>query len=266
MLDKDKPTNPHLIYGVSIVIIVIIFSFILYKSEKSGTLKLQLGDNQLEMSIEGDTLSIKNMLDHLFKDENTKRESGALLKEFGSFYQPNDPSIVAIIEKQDIGSEVANKLRTLLYGLKGPFQRSAHTFYNVENVDVVDAIEKLGFDHAVSKELRELLVYRKGPFEEKAEEVFISVPTGNKIPIGRAASCKGNKFFRREIRIFNTQRTNSISTYVSGSFPCPEIENDNNNKIGKLIQISFSDMKKLIGESPLVAKETGYAEILIDAK
>ena len=78
MLDKDKPTNPHLIYGVSIVIIVIIFSFLLYKSEKSGTLKLQLGDNQLEMSIEGDTLSIKNMLDHLFKDENTKRESGAL--------------------------------------------------------------------------------------------------------------------------------------------------------------------------------------------
>jgi hypothetical protein len=196
---------------------------LLYKSDKPGSLKLQVGDSQLKINLVGDTLSIKSMLDHLFKDETTKRESGALLKEFGSFYQPSDPSLVTVLEQQDIQSEVAKRLRNLLYSLKGPF-------------------------------------------EEQAKEILLSVPQGNRIPAGRAASCKGSTFYRREIRIFNLQRTNSISAYVSGSFPCPEVEIDDQKEIGKLIQISYLDMKKLIGDSTLIAKEPGFAEILIDAQ
>ena len=262
----QRTISAHLIYSIAIIIIVGIFSFVLFESKRPGSLKLQLGDNQLEMSLEGDTLSVKKMLDLLFKDDLVKRESGALLKEFGNFYQASDPSIVEVIEDQDIESAVANKLRQLLYRLKGPFDRSKHTFYNVEDVQMVDAIEKLGFDHSVSKELRELLIYRKGPFEEQAVEIRISVPAGNRIKEGRAASCKGNDFYRREIRIFNHQRTNSISTFVSGSFPCTKKETDSKNDITKLIQISFSDMKQLIGDSTLSGKELGYAEILIDGQ
>jgi hypothetical protein len=266
MTHFTKTKKPHLIYGAVLVIIVGVFSLLLYKSDKPGSLKLQLGDSQLEINLEGDSLSIKSMLDHLFKDETTKRESGALLKEFGSFYQPSDPSLVTVLEQQDVQSEVAIRLRSLLYNLKGPFERSAHTFYDVQDVHIVDAIERLGFDHAVSKELRELLVYRKGPFEEQAKEILLSVPQGNGIPEGRAASCTGSEFYRREIRIFNLQRTNSISAYVSGSFPCPEADTEGQDEIGKLVQISNLDMKKLIGDSTLIAKEPGFAEILIDSQ
>jgi len=62
------------------------------------------------------------------------------------------------------------------------------------------------------------------------------------------------------------QRTKSISIFVSGSFPCPEVDNEANNDISKLIQISFGDIKKLIGNSALGQTEHGFAEILIDAQ
>lgn len=264
MEGDKKSISHHLIYALTIIVIIVIFSFLLYRSDKPGSFKLQVGDNQLEMALEGDTLSIKKMLNHLFKDDEAKRESRALLKEFGSFYLPSDPGLVEVIEKQDAESEVAKKLRSLLYNLKGPFERSTHTFYDVQDVDLVDAIEKLGFDHPVSKELRELLIYRKGPFKEQAEEIILSVPSGNRIQTGRAASCKGNKFYRREIRIFNLQRTNSVSAYVSGSFPCPENDREVRSDINKLIQISYADMKNLIGTSTLGRKEPGFAEIVID--
>ncbi len=264
-VDK-KSISPHLIYAVVLIIVVVIFSALLYKAEKPGTLKLQLGDNKLEMTLEGDELSVKKMLDILFKDKEAKRESSALLKEFGDYYQPTDPSIVSALEKQNKESEVSKELRTLLYNLRGPFDRSTHSFYNVEDVHIVDAIEKLGFDHAVSKELREMLIYRRGPFQEKAKGIFISVPAGNRIKKGRAASCKGNEFFRREIRVFNVQRTNSVSVYVSGSFPCPETDSENPAEISKLVQLSYDDMKLLIGDSPVIGKESAFAEILIDAQ
>jgi hypothetical protein len=266
MKDNGKSIRSHLIYGVTIIAIIGVFSFLLYKSDKPGSLRFQIGDNELEISLEGDTLTIKNMLDHLFKDETTKRESSALLKEFGSFYQPSDPGLVEVIEQQDIESEVAKKLRHLLYDLKGPFERSTHTFYDVEDVHIVDAIEKLGFDHAVAKELRELLIYKKGPFEEQTIEIIISAPSENRIAAGRAASCNGSKFYKREIRIFNLQRTNSISAYVSESFPCLESDKEEKSEIGKLIQISSADMKNLMGDSPLGENKPGIAEILIDTQ
>lgn len=261
-----KSTNPHLIYGVVIVIIVAIFSILLFKANKPGSLKLQVGNNQLEMTLEGDTLSIKKILDKLLKDKESARESGALLREFGHFYQPTDPGLVDEIEQQGVESEVSKRLRALLYNLSGPFERSSHTFYNVQDVEMVDAIEKLGFDHPVSKELRALLIYRKGPFEERAKEILLSVPSGDSIPKGRAAACKGNEFYRREIRVFNAQRTRSVTVYVSGSFPCPEINQDKESDIGNLVQISYTDMKDLIGDSPIIGKERGFAEILIDTQ
>ncbi|MGR5221843.1 hypothetical protein ACPV4B_16575 [Vibrio parahaemolyticus] len=246
----------------AVVIIVVLFVVFLYGTGNSGALKLKVGDSELEMKVEDNTLSIKEMLELLLKDEDTKRESAALLKEFGNFYKPTDPALIQEIAQQNIKSEVSQQLRSLLYDLKGPFVRSAHTFYDVEKVQIVNAIETLGFDHPVSLKLRELLRYRKGPFEEHAKEILVSVPSGNRIPSGRAASCKGNEFYRREVKIFNHQRTHSISVYVSGSFPCPNKDPD--SEINHLIQLSFNDMKNLIGDSPIRKKETAFAEISID--
>jgi hypothetical protein len=226
-------------------------------------LKIQIGDSELDISLEGDSLSVRNMLDVLFKDDETRRESSALLKEFGGYYEPADPAIIEVIAQQDVQSEVSVRLRNMLNNLRGPFDRSLHTFYDIQDTEIVDAIETLGYDHPVSDQLRELLAFRKGPFEEKAKEVFLSVPAGNNIPIGRAASCANNEFYRKEIIIYNKLKTNSIFVYVSSRFPCPELENGESN-LNKLIQLTYDEMKKLIGDSPLSEFEMGFAEVLVD--
>ncbi|WP_444928978.1 hypothetical protein ACJJIF_14095 [Microbulbifer sp. SSSA002] len=252
-----------MIYGSIIVLVVMSFCLLLYKNESNGSLRVKVGNNELELQIDGDSraVSIRRVLNQLFQDEEASRESKALLKEFGNFYLPTDPELIGEIEKQPLQSEVSERLRELLYGLKGPFNRQAHNYYDIENVQIVDALSGLEFNHPVSKGLRELLIYRRGPFEERSKEVLLSVPAGNNIPAGRAASCRGNDFFRREIRIFNAQRTHSISVFVSGSFPC---NTDTANDIHRLIQLSYADMKNLLGDSPMGAKEPALAEIMIN--
>ncbi|WP_445359181.1 hypothetical protein [Microbulbifer sp. ANSA005] len=263
-MSAGKPNrNIHIIYGSILVLIVLSFCFFLYKSEKIGSLRIKVGNSELELQVDGNNsaVSIRSVLGKLFQDEEARRESKALLKEFGNFYLPTDPELIGEIEKQPIKSDVSQRLRELLYGLKGPFDRKAHSYYDIKSVQVVDAIRGLEFNHPVSKGLREMLIYRRGPFEERSKEVLLSVPAGNSIPSGRAASCRGNDFFRREIRIFNTQRTNSISVFVSGSFPCTA---DTSNDIHRLIQLSYADMKNLLGDSPVGAKEPALAEIMMN--
>ncbi|WP_444934463.1 hypothetical protein [Microbulbifer sp. JTAC008] len=263
-MPAGKPNKSvHFIYGSIIALIVLSFCFLLYKSESNGSLRVKIGNNELELQIDDNnqSVSIRALLDKLFQNEEASRESKALLKEFGNFYLPTDPELIGEIEKQPVKSQVSRRLRELLYGLKGPFDRQAHSYYDVESLQVIDAISGLEFNHPVSKGLREMLIYRRGPFEERSKEVLLSVPAGNSIPSGRAASCRGNDFFRREIRIFNTQRTNSISVFVSGSFPCTA---DTSNDIHRLIQLSYADMKKLLGDSPVGAKEPALAEIMMN--
>lgn len=167
----SKPINQNY-YIVGAIIVVCLFAILIYTTGNSGALKLKVGDSELEMRVEQNTLSVKNMLEVLLKDDDTKRESAALLKEFGNFYEPTDPALIQELEHQNIESEVSKQLRRLLYDLKGPFKRSAHTFYDIERVQIVNAIETLGFNHPVSKKLRELLIYRRGPFEEHAKKNF----------------------------------------------------------------------------------------------
>jgi len=266
MTQQQKNKSIHIVYGLTLVISLGIFSLLLYETGKLGSLKVKVGNSELEMKLEEENLTtVKSMVDFLFQNEITARESKALLKEFENYYHSSDPTIVDAIERQEEQSEVSKKLRYLLQNLSGPFKRSTHQFYNIQDTQLVDAIKQLGYDHPVSKELRKLLNLRKGPFEDNAKEVFFSVPNGDGIPRGRAASCSENAFFRQEIRLFNRQRTKSISVYVSGSFPCPEISTNSDSEIGKLIQISYLDMKNLIGDSTIVGKEIGFADVMIDA-
>lgn len=260
---NDNTMKIHIVYGIFILLIVGIFSYVVLVGNKSGSLKVIIGDTEVDINLAGDSLSVRSMLDTLFKDDDTKRESTALLKEFGGYYEPADPAIVEVIAQQDVQSEVSVRLRNMLDNLRGPFDRSLHTFYDIQDADIVDAIETLGYEHAVSYQLRELLAYRRGPFEEKAKEVLLSVPEGDNIPSGRAASCTSNEFYRKEIRIYNKLKTNSVSVYVSSRFLCPEIENGDDN-LGRLIQLPYEEMEKLIGDSPLAELESGFAEIIVE--
>ena len=253
----------HFIYAVLIISIIGVFALLIQEKGRKGSVTIKYRETTVEMHIEDGTTTVKNLLDFLFSEEDRKKETMALLKEFYRVYDIADTALISEIEKQKGSSEISEELRGLLYELRGPFERSLHTFYNIEKPDIVSAIEKLGFEHPVSEGLRSLLNYRKGPFEENAAIVFLSVPQGVPIKLGRAASCKNNKFYRRCIRIFNKQRTRSIDVFVSGRFPCPE-NSETNGDIFKLLQLSYEDMNNLIGNSPLMEKETGYAEITLD--
>jgi len=79
-MEDSSTSKLHIIYGVSIVLIVSIFCYAALAGDKNGSLKIQIGDSELDISLEGDSLSVRNMLDVLFRDDETRRESSALLK------------------------------------------------------------------------------------------------------------------------------------------------------------------------------------------
>jgi hypothetical protein len=263
--EQKTKLGVHITYVFALIVIVVVFSVLLERTGKTGSLKVQFGESMVEMKLDEGKASVKELLDFLFGDEVRQRETKALLKEFHHFYKVTDSELISEIEVQQGTSEVSEELRGLLYGLRGPFERSLHTFYNIERLDIISAIEKLGFDHPISNGLRGLLNYRKGPFEEQATQILVSVPKNNLIKTGRAASCKENKFFRRSVRIFNKQLTRSIDVYVSGRFPCKVLD-DGASALGNLLQLSFEDMKELIGDSSLMGKEIGFAELNLDPK
>lgn len=72
----------------------------------------------------------------------------------------------------------------------------------------------------------------------KTTDIYLSAPSENKISVGIAASCRPGEFYGYELIIFNKERTNSISAYVSNGFPCLDSDKDEDKIIGKLILIS----------------------------
>jgi hypothetical protein len=240
------------------------FVFATYSPGKTGSLNLQLGEYVVEMELDEGELSIRDLILQFQRDEDVKRESQALLREFGGYYQASDPNVVEAIAVFGSDSEVAEKLHQKLSDLDSPFERESHFFYDVQDTSLVYALENLDFDHAVSQSLRQMLNERRGPFEESTKEVLLSVPAGNNIIEGRAAACKGGAYFRKNLAIWNLDRTREIDVWVSGQFPCTEDELDPEHTLSKLIQLSYADISRLLGPSPLSETEPALAQILVD--
>lgn len=251
----------HAAYLGFIALIAGAFLYVVLIGGRSGSLQIIVGDNQVDMNVSGRSLPIEEILQNLLSEENEERTL-AILRKSADLYLPSDPAIVAAIAKQGVDSEVANGMRGLLYSLDGPFQRSQHTFYDMEDIGIMKAIEELAFDHVVSQSLRNLVARRRGPFETRATEVLLSVPEGNRIPEGVGATCDSNRFHREDITVFNAQRSKSVDISVTNYFPCPEAD----DPMAKLIQLSYVDMRKLVGLSPIAHTENGYAALRIAAQ
>lgn len=254
---ENSALKPMIII-IAVVLVVGIFAFAVVKSNQPGILKLKIGENELEMTMNDGSVTAREMLELLFRNDDAKRESIVILREFGNLYQPDDPMLVDVLAQKDEDSEISKKLLGLLNRLDGPFQRSRHSFYDINDVTLIDAIEQLPFDHPVALKLRILLQKRKGPFVEQFQEVQISVPEGNRIQEGRGAACTGGKFYGRELKIHNQQRSAQVSVYVSGRFPC-----EPDSELHSLIQLNSEEMSKLLGHTAFLRMEVAYAEILI---
>lgn len=229
MPDMNKKSVMAIVGVIISAIAIIIVGFFIYMFYwgKTGSIKIRLSDNQLvEINLEGK--KEKNLsIDKILDELLVKDENKRI-------------ATVALLKKHDL--------------------------YEVSGTDttIVSAIEKLAFDAPVSKAIRDLLNSHKGPFKYPEEKVELSVPSGVHIQEGKGASCKKNEFYRKEITVFNEDRTKYISSvYVNGHFPCPE--NDKSGLI-KLIQLSRADMEKLIGDSPLNHKEIGYVQYAQSSK
>ncbi|WP_155849248.1 hypothetical protein [Alcanivorax sp. 97CO-6] len=252
-------TNATIIAVIAVLGLLAVLAYTFYSNSKTK-ITVNVGDNSIDMELDNSQLKAVEILNLLFNEQNRKRETQALLKEFHNVYYAYDPLITEELAKLKGDEDVAQKLRELLSDLQGPFHRKYHKFYNIEDKSIIDAIEKLGYDHQVSSALRDLMVHAKGPFKEIAKPMRFSVPGGNRIQVGKGASCRSNPYFRRTVKIFDQTKTRMADIIVEQSFDCPVSNDTEESELIDLIQISFQDMKKLVGDAAIPKFEPGFAK------
>lgn len=253
----DTNKQAFIFGGIILLLIVAIVTIFTYYSQSKSSVQIKLGNNSFAVDLDNQKTDAKTILKELFNGDDRSRETLALLKEFHDVYHIKDDTLVHRLEQLENDSVPSVGLRQLLEKLRGPFERDLHTFYNIHEKSIVEAIEKLGVDHPVSKALRELEFYAKGPWGEEAVLVQLSVPKGNRIPKGKGASCRSSDFFSREVTILNMQQNRMVDIMITGSFPCPKIKGQKNKKLQNLIQLSYSDMKKVMGDVPILKVQSG---------
>lgn len=247
---------------IKVFALVVAFVFILFAFNRpsQSTLKIDIGGQIIELGIQNDEVKISVLISKLFESEVSKVQTEALLREFHKLYYIEGHNLVNIIESIDENSFLSQKLRELLGGLRGPFRRDLHSFYNIQDTEIAEAIEKLGYDHKVSVALRKLLIYRKGPFASQEKEIIITLPSGNEIKEGFAASCRQNEFYRENIRIFDSKRRKSIDVYVRNPIGCSSEQIE----LFNLIHLSQADMQKLLDGSPILKHQKAFGILQIE--
>ena len=277
-----NPSRKYLVNNIVIAVLLTVglISILIYTdvTESKTKVTLNIGDNSVDLELDNSELQAVEILNLLFKEENRKRETQALLKEFYDVYYVEDPQLVDELAVVSGDARISIELRQLLKELRGPFHRKFHKFYDIEDKSIINAIEKLGFvadtgignraavhDNRLIRGVEEyvigdLVVHAKGPFKEVARPMRFSVPSGNKISEGKGASCRSNPYFRKKIRIFDQTKTRSADILVEYPFDCPVSSSDEESELIDLIQISYTDMKNLIGDSPVPKFEPGYAK------
>lgn len=262
---NDNTQSNSLKYGflTALVIIAGLIAVLIYTnfSESKSKVTLNIGDNSVDIELDNSQMQAIEILKVLFQEENRKRETQALLKEFYDVYYVKDPQLVNELAAMNGSDQISKELRQLLKDLRGPFNRKFHKFYNIEDKSIINAIEQLGYEHPVSEALRELVVHAEGPFREVALPVRISVPAGNKISKGTGASCRSNHFFRKSVRIFDQTKTRSVDIIVDKPFDCPVSSAGDKSELIDLIQVSYEDIKELIGNSAVTKFEPGFAKV-----
>lgn len=231
------------------------------QTTQSSNIKINVGENSIEMGFEKDGLTLRQILDELFKDETKRRETYALLREFNEVYELNDEHLIHRISREPGNTALADRFRRLLFRLQGPFDRDFHKYYNVEQESVVEAIADLDYDHKVAKRIRELRNESKGPFEERIKPVRIGILDDDKIAKGYAAVCRDGDYFREQIYLFEPNYEKIIVVNAFEPRPCPRADVVRSDAKPPLVRISRADARRLFGDRALSEVEAGFAQI-----
>lgn len=231
------------------------------KTTQSSNIKINVGENSIEMGFEKDGLTLRQILDALFNDEEKRRETYALLREFNEVYELNDEHLIHRISREPGDTTLADNFRRLLFRLQGPFDRDFHKYYDVEKESVVEAIAGLDYDHKVAKRIRELRNESKGPFEERIKPVRIGILEDGKIATGYAAVCRNGDYFREQIYLFEPNYEKIIAVNAFEPRPCPRVDATRADTIPPLVRISRADARRLFGDRDLSEVEAGFAQI-----
>jgi hypothetical protein len=62
--------------------------------------------------------------------------------------------------------------------------------------------------------------------------------------------------------VYDKTKTHSVDIRVDKSFHCPVSSSDESSELIDLIQMSYKDIKKLIGDASLLKFQPGYAQVL----
>lgn len=228
---------------------------------KSSNIKINVGENSIQMGFEQDGLTLREILDELFKDEKKRRETYALLREFNDIYELNDEQLIDRISREPGDTPLADNFRRLLFDLQGPFGRNFHKYYDVEQASVVEAIAGLDYDHKVAKLIRELRNESKGPFEERIKPVRIGIMEDGRIATGYAAVCRNGDFYREQIYLFEPNYEKIITVNAFEPRVCPKTDSTPADANPPLVRISRADAKRLFGNRVLSEFEAGFAQI-----
>lgn len=244
------------------VLALAIFGVIAAKdTTQSSNIKINVGENSIEMGFEKDGLTLRQILDELFKDEDQRRETYALLREFNEVYELNDERLIHRISREPGNTALADRFRRLLFMLQGPFDRDFHKYYDVEQESVVEAIAGLDYDHKVARRIRDLRNESKGPFEERIKPVRIGILEDGKIATGYAAVCRNGDYYREQIHLFEPNYEKIITVNAFEPRPCPSIDPTHEDANPPLVRISRADARRLFGDRALSEIESGFAQI-----
>lgn len=231
------------------------------QTTKSSNIKINVGENSIEMGFEKDGLNLRQILDELFADEERRRETLALLREFNDIYKVSDKRLIDRLSREPGESSLSGNFRRLLFDLQGPFRRNFHKYYDVEQVSVVEAIAKLDYDHEVARRIRELRNESKGPFEERIKPVRIGVSNDGAIASGYAAVCRDGDFYREQLYLFEPSYQKLISVNAFEPRHCPKTDTAGHNAEPPVVRISRVDAERLFGDRILGEYEAGFAQI-----
>ncbi len=127
---KDPKTQPsiglagQIVIGVVVLGIGLLFGYLMSRPNASkGGLSMKVGAASLDLNIENDLKSMRELLEKVFKDEQAKREMKALLAEFHGFYSIDDTRIAEEIAKLPPNSAVSRALKELSAKQKGAFKQ-----------------------------------------------------------------------------------------------------------------------------------------------
>jgi len=127
-------------------------------------------------------------------------------------------------------------------------------YYQIQDPALVLGIEHLSYDEPTAKGLRQLYEDGKGPFVPQEFDVRVNFASENLVPAGRGAICPTSDMFRKVLFVLGPEGRGATVIRADLQGACRGSEKET-----ALLQISFTDARRLFGCGALRKEETVHA-------